>query len=237
MLDVRALVGVTDKLAQAGTHLGVARGRARGDGSVVVGADEIRAMIGFERQRQLLGCQESGSCLAEIGGALGAERLLLGSLSRFGNKYVLDLKLLQAKSGKVLEEVHASFTDEGSIPETVDQSVPKLFGRRELAPQAPSARDQPLAELDDEAGSPTPPARSHALALALFGAAAVSGGLAIFGAAHNASYQSLLTSPATTYTQYVEARAGQTNAQNWQIAAFALGGAALLGAVGGVIAW
>jgi hypothetical protein len=40
---------------------------------VLAGAD-IAALLGFERQRQLLGYEESG-CLAEIGWALGAHYL------------------------------------------------------------------------------------------------------------------------------------------------------------------
>src|SRR3712207_8464674 len=40
----------------------------------VIGPSEIRAVIGLERQKQLLGCSdESSDCLAEIGGARSEE--------------------------------------------------------------------------------------------------------------------------------------------------------------------
>src|SRR5438128_1810620 len=43
----------------------------------VITAKQMAAVIGLERQKQLLGCADSSSsCLAELAGALGAELLL-----------------------------------------------------------------------------------------------------------------------------------------------------------------
>jgi hypothetical protein len=47
----------------------------------VITSDAIRDMLAFEKQRQMLGCTDQG-CLSEIGGALGADYLVSGKVSR-----------------------------------------------------------------------------------------------------------------------------------------------------------
>src|SRR6266540_7321058 len=41
----------------------------------VIGRADLIAVLGYEKQRQSLGCTESG-CLAQIGGAVGADLVL-----------------------------------------------------------------------------------------------------------------------------------------------------------------
>ena len=44
----------------------------------VVGASDIATLIGLERQKQLQGCgEDSESCMAELGNALGVEGVLV----------------------------------------------------------------------------------------------------------------------------------------------------------------
>ena len=126
VLDVQAQSSVPESMATGVLSLVVHDVRQRAVPALVVGADEIRAMVGVEHQKQLLGCTEV-SCLAEIGGALGAEKLVLGSLSRFGETYVLDLKLVDARTAKVLAEGSARVKEEGALPDAVTQSVASLF--------------------------------------------------------------------------------------------------------------
>src|SRR5262245_60639309 len=53
---------------------------AQGGVSVTTPA-QISAVLGVERQKQLLGCSDSSeSCSAELAGALGVEALIIGSL-------------------------------------------------------------------------------------------------------------------------------------------------------------
>jgi hypothetical protein len=64
---------------------------------------EVAALLGFERQRQLLGCTEqSAECLAEISGALGVDGLVLGSVGKFGERYGVNLKIVDATTGQPL---------------------------------------------------------------------------------------------------------------------------------------
>ena len=68
----------------------------------ILSSGEIRSLIGFERQKQLLGCTEGSSCMAEIGDALGAQELISGSLGKVGSTYVLQLRRVDVARAKAL---------------------------------------------------------------------------------------------------------------------------------------
>lgn len=67
----------------------------------VIGRSDIESMLGFEKQKKILGCTEEASCLAEIGGALGVEFVVVGSLGRIGGLYRLDMKVVETAKGRV----------------------------------------------------------------------------------------------------------------------------------------
>lgn len=67
-------------------------------GLVVTTPADLRAVLGLERQRQLLGC-EGSSCLAELTGALGAEFVVLGQVARSSVGYRLTVKGVRASTG------------------------------------------------------------------------------------------------------------------------------------------
>ncbi len=91
VLEIRAL-GVPVDLAHTLTGV-VAEQAGKTPGFTAISQSEIGAMLGLERQKQMLGCGDE-SCLAEIGGALGASRVLSGSLSKVGESYLLQLELV-----------------------------------------------------------------------------------------------------------------------------------------------
>lgn len=80
-------------------HLSQELGR---HGLRVISPSEVSALLGMERQRQLLGCGDQGSCLAELAGALGADGVVVGNLGRFGQSYQLDLKIVSTTNGALL---------------------------------------------------------------------------------------------------------------------------------------
>jgi TolB-like protein len=108
----------------------------------IIGRSDIAALLGFERERQVLGCAEEAGCLAEIGGALGVEYLLVGSLGRLGQLYRIDLKLVDARKARVLlrfgESVEGS---EEALVATVQRGVRQL-----VLPVAAGAAPPPLAQ-------------------------------------------------------------------------------------------
>src|SRR4051812_14698011 len=57
--------------------------------------NEISSLLGFERQRQLLGCSDqSSSCLAELAGALGVDGIITGSIAKLSSGYAGNIKIV-----------------------------------------------------------------------------------------------------------------------------------------------
>jgi hypothetical protein len=103
----------------------------------VLSASDIGAMIGFERQKELMGCTEDG-CLAEIGNALGADYLLEASVGTIGNLRVLALKLIDVKIGKVKARESETLSDDNELVESGHRLLAKLLGLQ--APKTTSGR-------------------------------------------------------------------------------------------------
>jgi hypothetical protein len=71
--------------------------------SVMSGSD-VEAVLGAERQQQLLGCTDT-NCLTELAGALGADRVVHGSVGRVGESLVVNLTAVDPKSGRAVASV------------------------------------------------------------------------------------------------------------------------------------
>jgi len=104
---------------------------------IVIGSKEIDTMMGFEEKRQLAGCTDN-SCMIAIGGALGVDKLILGSVGKLGNTYMINLKLLNintAKLEKMFQKRLAGGKEEDFldiIPDALATLFPenaKLWGR------------------------------------------------------------------------------------------------------------
>ena len=74
----------------------------------VIGKSDIRSMLTMEEQRQRLSTCTDQSCLAEIGGALGARWVVVGNVSLFGKTYLLNLKLIDVVGASVASGVSRS---------------------------------------------------------------------------------------------------------------------------------
>jgi TolB-like protein len=103
VLALAPLAGVTDDRARLLGDALAGELRRRPGVSVVTQAD-VAALLGVERTRQMLGCAESG-CVAEIGGALGADRVVHGSLGRVGGSLMVNLSALDARHGAAVASV------------------------------------------------------------------------------------------------------------------------------------
>lgn len=53
---------------------------------------DVQTILGLERQKQLMGCAEASSCLAELAGAMGAPYLLSGTISQIGPSLQLSMQ-------------------------------------------------------------------------------------------------------------------------------------------------
>ena len=67
----------------------------------VITARDISVLIGLERQKQLLGCKEdSDSCMAELGNALGVQGVLLGDIVKLGKAMQINLRVIDPVAGR-----------------------------------------------------------------------------------------------------------------------------------------
>ena len=99
---------------------------------------EEQRHIDEELRRQLSGGCSEASCIAELGGALGARFLITGKFSRFGSRYVLLLKLIDIELGKA---VNTASLQAGALEMLLDDlpaAVGQLIGERPAEP-APRA--------------------------------------------------------------------------------------------------
>lgn len=105
---------------------------------------DIEQALGFERQKQLLGCaDDSTSCLAELAGGLGVDALLSGSLAKAGSGYLVTLRVLRARDGAEVASASERLKDEDAVSEWFEDEAPRLaeriavaFGRAKPAPRA-----------------------------------------------------------------------------------------------------
>ncbi len=92
----------------------------------VVSTKELQAVLSYERQRQLIGCSDSG-CLAEIGGALGVDQLLSASLGRLGDTLVFSAQLFNAHKAQV-EKRYSAQSNGSAEDELLDMSAEAAVG-------------------------------------------------------------------------------------------------------------
>lgn len=93
MLDLEA-VGITADDAAAATRV-VAAAADEVDGVEIISTAELRRLAELEGTRAMAGCSET-SCMADIAGALGAQRIIFGSLSKLGSTTTVVLSLYDA---------------------------------------------------------------------------------------------------------------------------------------------
>ncbi len=94
----------------------------------VVGQDDLNALLSFEKQKELLGCDDV-KCFAEIGGALGVDVLLSMRVGLVDNEWVLASKVIDIRQAKALHR-STQFVkgDTATMLKSVPQVVAGLFG-------------------------------------------------------------------------------------------------------------
>jgi len=104
-MDIQARERVTQGVAQIVTDAVVADLRKGAPTLGLIASEDLRNLVGFETQRERLGCQDT-AWLAAIGGARGVDELVVGSLAKLGSSYILDLRLIDARRAKVIAEAN-----------------------------------------------------------------------------------------------------------------------------------
>jgi hypothetical protein len=152
-------------------------------GVEVISGAEIRSLIGFERQKVLLGCKENSNCIAEVGGALGAGELVSGSLGKVGKTYMLQLRRLDVAQGRTIASTLDTVdTGEDALLQAVRSGVKKLFaGNPPIL--APSTSQAATATATTSLGTMTERRRWPGYLLAIGGGVLLVSGLVSTGIA------------------------------------------------------
>ena len=145
VLPVVAGEGIPPGVAAAlgETLSGEVRRRA---GAEVITQREIAAVLSLERQKEMLGCT-SDACMAELGGALGCDRLVTGDVARLGESWLIHLRLVETARARVAAQADRRLRG-GTIDDVLDQlpaMVAELFpaGGPGARPGAPAVTPAP----------------------------------------------------------------------------------------------
>ncbi len=103
-------------------------------GYKVIGRSDITSMLGLEAQKDMVGCEDD-SCLAEIGGALGVDELVSGSLAKLGSYLVVSLKRIDPNNAKVIGQSTRKL--KGDSDDNLIEAVAPMAA--ELYPEAAAA--------------------------------------------------------------------------------------------------
>ncbi|MBI5527874.1 MAG: hypothetical protein HY897_16210 [Deltaproteobacteria bacterium] len=122
--------------------------------SKVIGSKDIDAMLGYEQKKQLTGCTDT-SCVVAVGGALGVDKLVMGSLGKIGDSHVMNVKALDIRNGTV-DAMFNKRLKGGSeedfldvIPEALTVLFPWGEGIWKKAPPKSAAASAPMINRDD----------------------------------------------------------------------------------------
>lgn len=211
----------TEHLAQQLTALGL----------TVVTSKQMSALLGQERQRQLMGCDVSTSCMAELASAMGSDAVLVGTVAKLDGTYQLNVSLVAAKDAKPVTVLSSRESSEVGVLDALTREAPRLA-------QEAVARLRPGHSLTLAKKGVRPLAWIPAVAGALL---AASGGVMLTVAASDSDRLRGVGVHAGETLTLAEARALATDGQNAQslgvalvgagaVALLAAGGMALFGA-------
>jgi hypothetical protein len=168
--ELEAGYGADPKLAH--TLSSLLTGELRKRPLAITSQEDIKSLLGLQRQKQLVGCSDT-SCLSEIGGALGVDQMVTGSLGHVGESYLLDLRAIDVRKATVLKEASRRLrtTDQDALLDAITELAAELYP----GPVAPSP--VPEAALT----APEPPKRRSLIGPIAVGAAgavaAIAGGI------------------------------------------------------------
>jgi len=99
----------------------------------VIGLDEVQAILDFEEQKQMMGCDDT-SCLADLAGALGVDNIIVGSLAQVSDKTVMALKRIDQEEAEVITTYQKYLVPQGGeeFLAAIGPGIETLFPDRPL---------------------------------------------------------------------------------------------------------
>jgi TolB-like protein len=95
-------------------------------GFKVLSRDDIRRVLSFEQERQLLGCPDE-QCVVSIGGALGADWIITGNLGQLGGRFLISVRAVDIKAGKALGAADRTVNTIEELAETAKDLIHKVL--------------------------------------------------------------------------------------------------------------
>lgn len=80
---------------------------------------DIAAVLGLERQKQLLGCADELCTTSKLGAALEVDGIVVGSVTRLDKNYVLDVRVVSSGDARVLATANATTDDNDRLVGTL----------------------------------------------------------------------------------------------------------------------
>lgn len=105
-------------------------------------ARDIATVLGVQRQKELLGCTESG-CFTELAGALGADGIVVGDVGKIGDEYALNVKVLKP-DGAVLALFNARIDKAEHVRDTLNDAARSLAHQLAQVLSRPELEPPPL---------------------------------------------------------------------------------------------
>ncbi len=176
--DLRAGQGVSEGAAALLTGVAVSEA-SRTQRFEVLAKSDLAALLGFERQKELAGCADDTGCLAVLGGALGAQYMLIGTVGKLGTRGHVSLTLLDVKKSQVVaRQAELCPGDEDALTDAVLRATRKLLG----VPEEDAApKDARVSTATTSRGANVPGWTALAGGAALLVAGGISAGVAATG--------------------------------------------------------
>jgi hypothetical protein len=177
---------------------------------------DMVAVLGLERQQQLLGCSKA-DCAAELAGALGVDALVTGQVARVGQRYQLDVKVLSGRDARPLFVTSKTCATEEALVDALGEVATEAAAR--------------LWGLLGPAEAPAAPLRWAPFALTAVGVAAgVAGGVFLGQTAHAWS-----TLTGTSALSLVDARRAQADGRRVEPLGYAFAGLGVAALTAGLL--
>jgi hypothetical protein len=199
VLEMEAIAGVDEGVARLVNEILLARIGMSGVFGSVIGSSDIREMINLEQQKNILGCQEE-SCIAQLGGALGVPLMIVPTLGKLGDDYLITLKVTDVEEAKVLVRQILIVPDETSMAKGMAWVVKAAIANYQHRPPPPELK---FSRARTKGWSPPPWFRPTGMSLVGVGVAASAGSYFHYASASDDYAAS--NHRATPYQRYADA--------------------------------
>ncbi len=101
----------------------------------VVTNAQVQSLLGLQQKKSMLGCDDV-SCMAEIAGSLGVDKLCIGSLGKIDQYDVLTLRVIDVATAQVDKSVYKKEHRASAFIDEMPDLVAKLFPQPSLGSRA-----------------------------------------------------------------------------------------------------